>query len=45
MTTYAACCQTAFPCPTHRDQIGSRVDRMLEMAHTQALPLSVDGYG
>lgn len=39
MTTYAACCQTAFPCPTHRDQIGSRVDRMLEMAAG-----AIDGY-
>ena len=32
MTVYAACCQTAFECPGHRDQIASRVDRMLEMA-------------
>ena len=28
---YAACCQTAFPCPTSRDEIASRVTRMLEM--------------
>jgi predicted amidohydrolase len=26
-----AACQTDFPCPTRRDEIGSRVDRMLQM--------------
>ena len=39
MTVYAACCQTAFSCPTHRDEIPTRVDRMLEMAAS-----AVDGY-
>ncbi|MAJ47778.1 MAG: nitrilase [Planctomycetes bacterium TMED75] len=39
MTVYAACCQTAFACPTHRDEISTRVDRMLEMAAS-----AVDGY-
>ena len=39
MTVYAACCQTAFACPTHRDEIPDRVDRMLEMAAS-----AVDGY-
>ena len=28
---YAACCQTAFPCPKSRAEIRGRVDRMLEM--------------
>ncbi len=28
---YAACCQTNFPCPRSRDEVASRVDRMLEM--------------
>lgn len=28
---YAACCQTAFPCPRSRDEIASRVTRMLEI--------------
>ncbi|MBC23939.1 MAG: nitrilase [Phycisphaerae bacterium] len=29
---HAACCQTAFDCPTHRDQISERVQRMCSMA-------------
>ena len=29
---YSAACQTAFDCPTHRDQIADRVKRMCEMA-------------
>lgn len=29
---YAACCQTAFPCPKSRDEIPSRVTSMLETA-------------
>ena len=39
MTVYAACCQTAFHCPTHRDEISGRVDRMLAMAAS-----AIDGY-
>ncbi len=34
---YAACCQTDFPCPTSRDEIASRVDRMLEMIDSAVL--------
>jgi predicted amidohydrolase len=29
---YAAACQTDFPCATHQSEIGSRVDRMCEIA-------------
>ena len=28
---YAAACQTDFPSPSHRDEIGTRVDRMCEI--------------
>ncbi len=34
---YAACCQTDFPSPTSRDEIKSRVDRMLEMVDSAVL--------
>jgi len=34
---YAACCQTDFPRPTSRDDIPSRVDRMLEMIDSAVL--------
>jgi len=34
---YAACCQTDFPCPVSRDEIPSRVDRMLEMIDSAVL--------
>src|SRR3974377_76869 len=34
---YAACCQTDFPCPASRDEIPSRVDRMLEMLDSVVL--------
>jgi predicted amidohydrolase len=30
-TYYAACCQTAFPCPRQREEIPDRVDEMCEM--------------
>jgi predicted amidohydrolase len=33
----AAACQTDFPCPTDRGEIGSRVDRMLEMVDAAVL--------
>lgn len=34
-----ACCQTDFPCPRRRREIGVRVDRMLEM-----VDMAVEGY-
>jgi predicted amidohydrolase len=34
---YAACCQTDFPSPASRDEIPSRVDRMLEMIDSAVL--------
>ncbi len=34
---YAACCQTDFPSPVSRDEIASRVDRMLEMIDSAVL--------
>lgn len=34
---YAACCQTDFPSPKSRDEIGTRVDRMLEMIDSAVL--------
>ncbi len=34
---YAACCQTDFPSPSSRDEIPSRVDRMLEMIDSAVL--------
>jgi predicted amidohydrolase len=34
---YAACCQTDFPSPNSRDEIASRVDRMLEMIDSAVL--------
>ncbi len=34
-----ACCQTDFECPRSRDEIGRRVDRMLEM-----IDMAVEGY-
>lgn len=36
---YVACCQTSFPCPQSRDEIASRVQRMLAMAAG-----AIDGY-
>lgn len=37
---YAAACQTDFPNPASRSEIGDRVQRMMEMIH-----MAVDGYG
>jgi hypothetical protein len=34
---YAAACQIDFPSPSDRSEIGSRVDRMLEMVDSAAL--------
>lgn len=34
---YAACCQTDFPSPASREEIASRVDRMLEMIDSAVL--------
>ena len=40
---YAACCQTDFPCPSDRDEIGERTRRMCAMAEQTIT--KVDGWG